>query len=163
MTPGTLVLLHSPFASAAAWGSLPDLLRSSGKKVLVPQIEGGDRPPYAGRYVAQAALQIAECAPAHPLVLVAHGAAGPLLPAIAAAQRAAHRRVAGYLFIDAELPAAGAQDWPDAPCGYLHTSSEHDREARQARLRDWPVVARGPGDPGAEGTAEAVRELIAVM
>jgi hypothetical protein len=107
MTPGTLVLLHSPLTTAAAWGALPDVLRSRGVDVAVPEVGDDDRPPYAGRYVARAALEIAARAPVQPLVLVAHSGAGPLLPPLGAAQRAAHRRVGGYLFCDAGLPAHG--------------------------------------------------------
>jgi hypothetical protein len=103
-------------------------------------------------------------------VLVAHGAAGPLLPPLGAAQRAAHRLVGAYVFVDALLPgskvlgyadeeappagvtlrARGAdffaeepplpQDWPDAPCGYLRTSERHQDQVRQAGMRGWPVA-----------------------
>src|SRR5689334_24008085 len=104
MTPGTLVLLHSPLTTASAWGSLPDAL--AGLHVVVPEIADDDRPPYAGRYVARAALEITAAGVTPPVVLVAHGDAGPLLPPIGAAQRAAHRLVGGYLFVDAELPKA---------------------------------------------------------
>jgi hypothetical protein len=225
MTPGTLVLLHSPLTTVAAWGALPDVLRSYGLDVLAPDIPADDRPPYGGRYVAQAALAIAGCPPPpRPLILVAHSAAGPLLPPIAAAQRAAHRQIGGYVFIDAGVPVQGettwldevrmdmprheadrieallesggrfpdrhppvgledalrphgrdffteplplARDWPDAPCGYLRTSVTYERHARQARMRDWPVVERDSGhfaawaDP--HGTAEAMGELLAAM
>jgi hypothetical protein len=114
MTPGTLVLLHSPLTTAAAWGALPDVLRSYGMDVLAPDIPGQDRPPYAGRYVAQAALAIAGCRSlSRPLLLVAHSAAGPLLPPIAAAQRAAHRQIGGYVFIDAGVPVQGETTWLD--------------------------------------------------
>jgi hypothetical protein len=224
MTPGTLVLLHSPLTTVVAWGALPDALRSYGLDVLAPDIPAQDRPPYAGRYVAQVALAIAGRPGPRPLILVAHSAAGPLLPSIAAAQRAAHRQVGGYVFIDAGVPAQGettrlqqvrmdlprdeadrietllegggrfpdhrppagledalrphgrdffteplppAWDWPDAPCGYLRTSVAYERHARQARMRDWPVIERDSGhfaawaDP--HGTAEAIRELVAAM
>lgn len=170
MTPGTLVLLHSPLTTASAWGSLPAALGAY--DVVVPEVTGDDRPPYAGRYVAHAALEIAAARVRPPLVLVAHGDAGPLLPPIGAAQRAAHRLVGAYVFLDAELPRpvragrsghtaeevpAGvtlrsrgadffaeeppmAPDWPDAPCGYLRTSAGRERQAGQARLRGWPVI-----------------------
>lgn len=102
MTPGTLVLLHSPLTTASAWGTLPESL--DGLHVVVPDIADDDRPPYAGRYVARASLEIAAAGPRPPVVLVAHGEAGPLLPPIGAAQRAAHRLVGGYVFVDAWLP-----------------------------------------------------------
>lgn len=105
MTPGTLVLLHSPLTTASAWGSLSAALGAY--HVVVPEITDDDRPPYAARYVARAALEITAAGARPPLVLVAHGDAGPLVPPIAAAQRAAHRLVGGYVFLDARLPGSG--------------------------------------------------------
>src|SRR5437879_1059374 len=104
MTPGTLVLLHSPLTTASAWGSLPRALGAY--DVVVPEVTDDDRPPYAGRYVARAALEITAAGVRPPVVLVAHGDAGPLLPPIGAAQRAAHRLVGAYVFVDADLPSA---------------------------------------------------------
>ncbi|MFI0448158.1 hypothetical protein [Actinomadura sp. 6N118] len=170
MTPGTLVLLHAPSSSAAAWGDLPEMLRSYGMDVVTPDVtESGTR------YVARASLIIAATAPTSPLVLIAYGAAGPLLPAVALAQRAAHRKVGGYVFIDAELPrpqrehdhedppAPVPADWPDAPCGYLRTNGaepdEHRQAMREATLRGWPVVEHRP--PAA--VAQALSELIATL
>lgn len=169
MTPGTIVLLHSPLTTASAWGALPEALGAY--DVVVPEVADDDSPPYLGRYVARAALEIAAARVRPPVVLVAHGDAGPLLPSIGAAQRAAHRLVGAYVFVDAELPRARPsrrgyasgevpegvalrvrdagffaeepplpQDWPDAPCGYLRTSEGHEGPARQARLRGWPVA-----------------------
>ncbi|WP_433179288.1 alpha/beta fold hydrolase [Actinoallomurus sp. CA-150999] len=102
MTPGTVVLLHSPLTTASAWGSLPEALGAY--EVVVPEITDDDRAPYAGRYVARAALEITKAGVRPPVVLVGHGGAGPLLPPIGGAQRAAHRLVGGYVFVDAELP-----------------------------------------------------------
>lgn len=194
MTPGTLVLLHSPLTTAAAWGGLPGALGPY--DVVVPDVADDDRPPYAGRYVARAALEIMAAGVRPPLVLVAHGGAGPLLPPIGAAQRAAHRLVGGYVFVDAVLPggreaaytpeevpeavrlrARGAdffaeepplpQDWPDAPCGYLRTSSRHEDQVKLARLRGWPVAEHlsgpFPGLADPEGTAAALRALMSAL
>lgn len=188
MTPGTIVLLHSPLTTASAWGDLPAAL--TGHRVVVPDITDDDRPPYAARYVARAALEITAAAPEPPILLIAHSGAGPLLPAIGAAQRAAHRLVGGYVFLDATLPGPAQttrldqlkthapdfeqfldagntfpdyppppgitlrprakdffteqlpmpQDWPDAPCAYLRTSAAYEADARQAKMRGWPVA-----------------------
>lgn len=187
VTPGTLVLLHAPYAGAAAWGDLPETLRSYGLDVVAPDV-----PDSAGmRYVARASLIIAATAPVAPLVLVAYGDAGPLLPAVAVSQRAAHRKVGGYVFVDAELPRvqrghdhdhdhdeepvppppAMPPDWPEAPCGYLRThadrvagrvrGAEADRERilREARLRGWPVIEHEP--PAA--VAQLLSELIVAL
>jgi hypothetical protein len=174
MTPGTLILLHSPLTTASAWGALPEALGPY--DVVVPEVTDDDRPPYGPRYVARAALEIAAAGARPPVVLVAHGDAGPLLPAIGAAQRAAHRLVGGYVFLDAVLPGPAAdrrrypedevpagvtvrargadffaeeppmpQDWPDAPCGYLRTSARHEDQAKQARMRGWAVAEHPMG------------------
>ncbi|REE97063.1 hypothetical protein [Thermomonospora umbrina] len=181
MTPGSLILLHPPRATAGDWGDVPELLRAYGLDVIAPDIrEGGGM-----RYVARASLVIAAAGPAVPLVLVGHGAAGPLLPAVAAAQRAAHRPVGGYVFVDADLPvhrrpaddhahghgpanvngqeddAPVPADWPEAPCGYLGTAEEHGPPVRQARLRGWQVRT-GAGAEGAT-VARALRDLVAAL
>jgi hypothetical protein len=196
MTPGTLVLLHSPLTTASAWGALPGALGAY--DVVVPEVADDDRPPYGPRYVARAALEITAAGVRPPVVLVAHGDAGPLLPAVAAAQRAAHRLVGGYVFLDAALPGPAAdrrpypegeapdevtvrargadffaeeppmpQDWPDAPCGYLRTSSRHEDQVKQARMRGWEVAEHLVGhfaavrDPA--GTARALSTLISAL
>jgi hypothetical protein len=196
MTPGTLILLHSPLTTASAWGGLPEALGAY--DVAVPEVTDDDRPPYGPRYVARAALEITAAGVRPPVVLVAHGDAGPLLPAIGAAQRAAHRLVGGYVFLDAVLPGPAAdrlhypegevpegvtartrgadffaeeppmpQDWPDAPCGYLRTSTRHEDQAKQARMRGWAVAEHLVGhfaaarDP--EGTAEALMTLMSAL
>jgi hypothetical protein len=130
------------------------------------------------RYVARAALVIAAAAANAPLVLIGHGGAGPLLPSIAVAQRAAHRQVGAYVFIDARLPQARRapqnsdhghghgsvpevpvpEDWPDAPCGYMHLSTDRDQEARQAQLRGWPVTRPDQAD-----LAQALHKLIVTL
>jgi hypothetical protein len=110
MDPGTVVLLHSPLVGVASWGALPPALRRGGAAVLVAAVDGDDRAPYAGRYVAEAAARVlaADPGPAAPLVLAGHSGAGPLLPAVGAALRAGGRPAGGYLFCDAGLPRAGA-------------------------------------------------------
>ncbi|GLW64870.1 hypothetical protein Arub01_31140 [Actinomadura rubrobrunea] len=166
MTPGTIVLLHTPHATADMWGDLPEALRSHGLDVVAPDVQGED----GTRYVARASLIIAATAPTAPLVLVGHGAAGPLLPGVALAQRAAHRKIGAYVFVDADLPRPLTDghglpmppDWPEAPCGYLRTRSardEHDRAAREARLRGWPVVEQTPPTD----VAQAFTQLIAAL
>jgi hypothetical protein len=174
VTSGTVVLLHAPNATAASWGDLPEMLRSYGLDVVAPDVPDDT----GARYVARVSLIITATDPVPPLILAAHGAAGPLVPGIALAQRAAHRPVRGYVFIDADLPRRLAHDhgapqndvpmppdWPEAPCGYLWThadrsaSSSHAQAVREARLRNWPVTEHEP--PTA--VAHSLSELIAVF
>jgi hypothetical protein len=149
MTPGTLVLLGSPPP-----GVLADALRTHGLHVVVPH--PAQDPASGPRFVAGAALAISAAAAQPPLVLIGHGPAGPLVPAVAAAQRAAHRLVGGYVFIDTELPTP-AGDWPDAPCGYLSTQSADER-LRRAAIRGWNVA-----ETKADDLPRAVQLMIASL
>jgi hypothetical protein len=75
--------------------------------------------------------------PAPPLAIVAHGDLALLLPAIALAQRSAHRRTAEYLLVDPVLPAA-TDAWPDAP---VTVACDPTSDASiQGRLRGWTVI-----------------------
>jgi hypothetical protein len=175
VTPGTLVLLHAPHSRAESWGDLPETLRRQGLDVIAPDVPDGTGP----RYVARASLIIAAERPAAPLVLVAAGGAGPLVPAVALAQRAAHRQVGGYVFVDADLPRPQHQqhdhgeaavaippDWPEAPCAYLRRAQPTElaeptgaSPEREARLRGWAVAEQRPGT----SAARALTDLIAAM
>ena len=109
VTPCALVLLHSPLTAGTAWGMLGGHLISRGLTTVVADITTDDSPPYAIRYVAAAAAQVASASlqPHEPVVLVGHSGAGPLLPQVGFALRAARRPVAGYVFLDAGLPRPG--------------------------------------------------------
>ena len=76
--------------------------------------------------------------PEPPLTIVAEGATALLLPAVALAQRSAHRRVAEYLLIEPDLPAVN-DTWPDAPVTIV-TADPDGWIATQARLRGWDLI-----------------------
>src|SRR5690606_4988500 len=74
------------------------------------------------------------------VVLVGHSAAGPLLPAcgaLLASPRGASRRVAGYLFVDAPLPAPGS--WFDTAPPELAATLRAlaGSDGRLPRWSDW--------------------------
>jgi hypothetical protein len=103
VSTSTVALVHSPLTSATAWGEVPTLLRDAGVDVIVPEVFDDDEPPFATRFVARVALQLAGHGTG-AVTLVGHGDAGPLLPQIAVARRAAGHPVTGYVFVDAALP-----------------------------------------------------------
>jgi hypothetical protein len=78
-------------------------------------------------------------APHPPLLVVAHGDLALLLPAVALAQRSAHRRVRGYLLVEPELPPV-TDGWPDAPVTIAASDAEGWLGV-QARLRGWDLIA----------------------
>jgi len=108
MRHGSVVLLHSPLVGAETWGRFPAELGARGLDVTVLAVTADEEPPYASNYVAHAAQQLAAAAIEPPLVLVGHSGAGPLLPQVGMSQRAAGRRVGGYVFLDAGLPRPNA-------------------------------------------------------
>lgn len=104
--PPVTVLVHSPLVGPASWGAVPEVLRGRGADVVVVDVTDDDRPPYATRFVARAALQVRDAAGRRPTVLVGHSGAGYLLPLLGAARRALRSPVAAYVFCDAGLPPA---------------------------------------------------------
>jgi hypothetical protein len=218
--PATVVLLGSPLLAPGSWGALPDAIEGVDPTVdvLDVQIPDDETPPFGQRYLTAVVVAANEARPRTPLALVAHSAAGPLLPGIGRGLRDAGHRVGGYVFVDARLPGPGrpsrlelarreeearaaaleelfdrggrwpdwtlpgvttrprgraffeeplptSDDWPDAPCGYLRTSSAYEMTARQAKSRGWPVIEHAGDhhvpwldDPG--GVAAALLRLI---
>lgn len=151
MTAPCLVLLHSPLDTPRRWEGVAAELRRRGGRSLRAEITDDDQPPYAARYVARASLEIADAAPEPPLVLVADGAAGPLVPHVGAAQRAAHRHVSGYLLVDALLPQPGTptrEELLAAQC----PGSDEQAGAERSRPREFftdplPMVQDWPDAP----------------
>lgn len=100
------------------------------------------------RRVALTALWLNAAQVSEPIVVVAFGPDARLLPALALAQRSAHRRVTGYVIVDGDAPAP-SNEWPDAPVWWVLTAQapvELGEKMLTARLRGFEVV---------EGTALA--------
>jgi len=102
-----MALLHSPLTRPLVWGGLAGALADRGITAFVADVADDDEPPFAARYVAAVARQIAAAAPEAPMLLLGHSGAGPLLPQVGFARRAAHRPPVGYVFLDAALPRPG--------------------------------------------------------
>jgi hypothetical protein len=92
----------------------------------------------AGSRSARTCIAISQLAPAAPLTIVSIGDAAPLLPQVAVAQRAAHRRVGDYLLVDPELPLV-SESWPDAPVTVMCDATTE--ASLVGRLRGWTVLS----------------------
>jgi hypothetical protein len=80
-----------------------------------------------------AAIITSQLAP--PLVIVAHGDACLVLPAIALSLRTQHRSTAGYVLVDPDAPPS-TDTWPEAPVMVVSTTQEGGTS-----LRGWPIIA----------------------
>lgn len=78
--------------------------------------------------------QLHEHDPLGPLVVVAPASSVDFLPAVALAQRTAHRRVAAYYLIDPLNDPTGPE-WPDAPVHLIQLTST--TTSRLPELRGW--------------------------
>ena len=154
MPVGSVVLTPAaPGTDPVDWSFLAAALRDADVAVVVPDLPPEDDghpstgPARTAHWVAHCALGIRAAEPREPVLLVAAGPAGAMLPALGFAQRAARRAVAGYVLLDAALPRPGAAaDWPDAPvvCVLAGAASGTDTDAAaaadDARRRGWEVV-----------------------
>jgi hypothetical protein len=109
------VLVHSPLVGPMAWSHVARELERRGREAVVPSLLGvADAEAPQWRHAPEA-VRTATASTAGPIVLVAHSAAGPLLPAIAEDLSAA---VAALVFVDSFLPpASGSASL--APPGFI--------------------------------------------
>lgn len=70
-----------------------------------------------------------------PLVVVAHGDACHVLPAVALSLRTQHRDTSGYVLVDPDAPPS-TDTWPEAPVTVVSTTQEDGTS-----LRGWPIVS----------------------
>lgn len=161
MPIGTVVLLppaQLPGAWDEVWPGRRELaaeLMAYGVNVyVVPEAPAVDEDldvrTATAHWVAHNAMTLTADQPERPVLLVAFGAAGALMPALGFSQKASRRPVSGYVVIDGVLPKAGAGDWPDAPITYIATSTDSEVTAtaqaardtlHQADLRGWTTEA----------------------
>ncbi len=141
MATRRFALIHSPLVGPGAWRGVAEVLRARGAEVVTPSasVWGVARPDHAGVAEAIAGqLSVSD----GPWVLVAHSAAGALLPAIVDSPGISAE---GAVFADAVLPHPG-QSWLEtAP---LALRAEVLSAARNGHARPWPewfppeVIAR---------------------
>jgi hypothetical protein len=141
---GSVVLLPQPgpadqgpadqdLADRDARADLLSALRDRGVSVIDIDLPSADAAPLSVR----ACAAILQAGPVSPMLVVAVGSGASLLPAVALAQRTAHRAVAGYVLIEPDSDPS-AQDWPDAPV--LVVGVEGGAALHRARLRGWDTA-----------------------
>ena len=81
--------------------------------------------------------QLHELDPLGPLVVLAPTSSVDFLPAVALAQRTAHRRVAAYYLIDPLTDPTGPE-WPDAPVYLIQLTGT--TISRLPELRGWQEI-----------------------
>lgn len=103
-----LLLVHSPVLGPSTWNTTATLLRHRGFRCEVPDLTGvlATGPPFYPKLAAAVARPVSG---GGSVVLIAHSAAGPLIPAIADTVPGPVRAV----FVDAQLPHPG-RSWFDA-------------------------------------------------
>ncbi len=99
------VLIHSPFVGALTWQPTARVLEQKGHSRMVPAFTG-IRPPYWPHYANVIAEAIQTVPTNEPVVLVAHSAAGLVIPAARAALH--DYKIRSYIFADAVIPRKGA-------------------------------------------------------
>lgn len=149
MLPHTVVFCPSePGSPAPPWREPARLCAQAGVRVVEPVLPEDEGPaadtPAARKahWVATCAIAIATSGGHAPILLVAHGPTGVMLPALGFAQRAARRGLHGYVFVDALIPdpETGGGDWPDAPVTYIASPDAPPDAVLQAELRGWRIV-----------------------
>jgi len=134
----TWVLVHSPLVGPMTWEPVAAELRRQGEHVAVPDVGAAEAPaePFWRYHAATVAAALGSIPPGARVLLAGHSGAGPLLPAIAAALG---RPVAGYLFVDAGLPADGGRPGAGAFADHLrqlHAAGRRFPDWTEADLRD---------------------------
>lgn len=138
----TIVVIASPLGSLSWWAA-PDPVVDS---VRLVEIDVDDGPPYGATWLARAAQALHTTRPAGALLFVGHGMAGPMLPAVARTQRAAKRRVAGYVFVDATLPRPGRPSHLDLLRAADPSTADQAHRHLHGSTDAWPPDSAHPGN-----------------
>jgi hypothetical protein len=102
----TFVLIHSPIVGPLTWSAVAEELRLRGVKVIVPELAYDIAPkqPYWKLHARSVGRVLKSISENKGLILTGHSGAGVLLPAV---RQISARAVAGYIFVDADIPEDG--------------------------------------------------------
>lgn len=153
----TVVFLPPLPGEQWAWGEYAAEVAAYHHPVIIVPALSVEQPPtsdadVAAAWVAHCALALAEAAQERHVLLVASGSSGRMLPALGFSQRAARRKVSGYVLVDAQYPRPGVSDWPDAPVTAM--CAPDSEAARQAELRGWEVYDINQAEAALRETAD---------
>lgn len=123
------------------WWSGAALARPEHQAVVV---EPPVAPPFSVAWIASVAGILRATPAAGPLIVVGHGLAGPLLPAVARTQRAGGRRIGGYVFVDATLPRPGRSSHLDLLRAAAAETADAAHHALHGPDSRWPLDADRP-------------------
>jgi hypothetical protein len=130
------ILVHSPFVGPLTWQPTARELVGRGHIVITPTLDVAEsRPPYWSHFAHRVADAVRGLPEREPLVLVAHSAAGLLVPASWAAM--AGRTVCACVFVDATLPRDGASLVELIPVGVGITMDRLREQAEGGLLPPW--------------------------
>ena len=110
----TLLFVHSPVAGPTTWTATAKTLQQNGFCCVVPDLTSvtATGAPYYPALAAAAGAVVDDSA--DPVIMIAHSAAGALLPAIA---ECVGERTRCAVFVDAMLPQPGRSWFDTAPPG----------------------------------------------
>ncbi len=132
MSTGSIVAL--PGGDLEFHLELGTAVRELGGKVFAIDLPPASPAPMSVLICAR----IHELGPAAPLVVVAPASSVQYLPALALAQRAAHRRIAAYYLIDPLTDPTGPE-WPDAPVYVIRQTRA--AATKLPELRGWQEIS----------------------
>jgi len=103
-----IILVHSPLTGPGLWAGVRDALWGMDLRAYIARLPAA-RHIYPPFWLCHAAGVAAGLPEEDSIILVGHSGAGPLLPAIGrlARNRTANARLAGYIFVDSDLPRDG--------------------------------------------------------
>ncbi len=133
---GAATVIVLPGGDPAARSRLRSLVDAPDRTWQILELPADDGP--AATHPTRVCAAIAMAAPAAPLVVAAAGDGALLLPAVARAQFAAHRRVEEYLLVRPDLPPV-SDTWPDAPVTVV-VDDAGDLITSMVRLRGWTLL-----------------------
>jgi hypothetical protein len=131
-----IVLIPSPLIGPYSWSLVAEELEARGRRALVSIDLDAPLPPEPvwRQTVGGVARGLRDVPSDQPVVLVAHSAAGPLLPAIGSSLA---QPISAYLFVDARLPGEGSSRLDAIEADDPAVAAE--RRAMLAAGRQFPV------------------------